>query len=67
MGQATDQIVDRIDRVREELRANLEELETRAKEVTDWRHHFEKHPGKMVIAALVGGALLATLGKKHFP
>lgn len=66
MGQTTDQIVNEIDRTREELRLNLQELEARAKDVTDWRHHFEKHPGRMVVAAVIGGALLASIVKKGF-
>jgi hypothetical protein len=61
MGQTTDQIANDIDRTRESLQSNLEELETRVKEVADWRSHFRKHPGSMVVAALVGGVLLSTL------
>ena len=61
MGQTSDQLVSEIDRTRENLRANFEELELRAKEVADWRVHFRKHPEKMVAAALVGGVLLSLL------
>ena len=61
MGQTTDQIETDIDRTREELRSNLEELETRAKAVADWRSQFENHPGAMIVAALVSGALLSSL------
>jgi hypothetical protein len=61
MGQATDQIVNDIDQTREDLRSNLEELETRVKNAADWRAHFDKHPGPMLAAALVGGALLSLL------
>jgi hypothetical protein len=64
MGQTTDQIETDIDRTREELRSNLEELETRAKAVADWRSQFENHPGAMIVAALVGGALLSSLMKR---
>jgi len=64
MGQTTDQIEDVIDQTRENLKTNLEELETRVKAVTDWRSQFRKRPGSMVVAALVGGALLSSmLGK----
>jgi len=65
MGETTDQIATVIDRTREDLKSNLEELETRVKEVTDWRSHFRKSPGSMVVAALVGGALLSTLIAKR--
>jgi hypothetical protein len=61
MGQTPDSIVSEIDRTREELKANLQELEARAKEVTDWRSQFRKHPGRMIGAAAVGGALLALM------
>ena len=65
MGETTDQIATVIDRTREDLKSNLEELETRVKEVTDWRSHFRKSPASMVVAALVGGALLSTLIAKR--
>ena len=61
MGQTLDSIVSEIDRTREELKANLQELEARAKEVTDWRQQFRKHPGRMFGAAAIGGALLALM------
>ena len=61
MGQATDQIVEVIDQTREELRSNLQELEGRVKSAADWRHHFDRHPEAMVVAALIGGALLSAL------
>ena len=65
MGQTPEQIEVEIDRTREALRANFEELETRAKEVTDWRSQFRRHPEGMAVAALVGGALLSLLlGKR---
>jgi hypothetical protein len=65
MGQTSDEIVSVIDQTREDLRANLKELETRAKAATDWRSYVDKHPGPMVVAALVGGALLsAIMGKR---
>jgi hypothetical protein len=65
MGKTADQIVSDIDLTREELKSNLEELETRMKSVTDWRTQFERHPGKMAAAALVGGVLLSMmLGKR---
>jgi hypothetical protein len=65
MGKTTDEIATDIDQTRKDLRANLEELETRVKAVADWRGQFRKHPAPMVVAALVGGALLsAMLGKR---
>jgi hypothetical protein len=64
MGQTTDQIATDIARTREDLKSNLEELETRVKDVADWRNQFRKHPGAMITVALAGGVLLAAmLGK----
>ena len=65
MGQTTDQIASGINQTREDLKSNLEELEARVKGATDWRSHFRNHTGPMVVAALVGGALLsAVIGKR---
>jgi hypothetical protein len=65
MGQTTDQIATDIARTRGDLKSNLEELETRVKDAADWRSQFRKHPGAMITAALVGGALLSGLIKKR--
>ena len=65
MGEKADQIVSDIDRTREHLKSNLEELETRVKDVTDWRSQFRKRPGLMVVGAMVGGVLLSSILGKH--
>ena len=67
MGKTTDEIATDIDQTREQLKANLEELETRVKALTDWRGQFRKHPAPMVIAALVGGAVLSAMIGKRSP
>jgi hypothetical protein len=65
MGQTTDEIESQIENEREELKSNLEELETRVKSVADWRSYYRRHTGLMVGAAFVGGILLSTvLGKR---
>ena len=65
MGQTTEQIESGIDRTRDDLKSNLEELESRVKDVADWRAHFQKHPGRLIAAAMFGGVLLsAMLGKR---
>jgi hypothetical protein len=65
MGQTTDQIASGIDQTREALKSNLEELESRVKSAADWRSYFRKHPGSMVVTALIGGVLLSSmLGKR---
>ena len=61
MGQSADELESDIDQARDDLKANLEELEVRAREAADWRHHFRKHPGPMVAAAVLGGALLSLM------
>ena len=67
MGQRTDQIENQIENKREDLKSNLQELETRVKTATDWRHYFAEHTGTMVAAAFGGGVLLATMvgGRSH--
>jgi hypothetical protein len=61
MGQRTDQIENQIEDKREDLKSNLQELETRVKTATDWRHYFEEHTGTMIAAAFGGGVLLAAM------
>jgi len=61
MGQRTDQIENQIENKREDLKSNLQELETRVKTVTDWRHYFAEHTGTMIAAAFGGGVLLAAM------
>jgi hypothetical protein len=61
MGQTTDQIENQIENKREDLKSNLQELETRVKTATDWRHYFAEHTGTMMAAAFGGGVLLATM------
>ncbi len=65
MGQTSDQITSDIHQTRAELKSNLRELETRVKTATDWRVQFNRHPAAMVTAALVGGALLSALIRRH--
>jgi hypothetical protein len=61
MGQRTDQIENQIENKREDLKSNLQELETRVKTATDWRHYFAEHTGAMIAVAFGGGVLLATM------
>ena len=61
MGQTTDQIENHIETKREDLKSNLQELETRVKTAADWRHYFQNHTGTMVAAAFGGGVLLSTM------
>ena len=65
MGQSPDELESDIDRARDNLKANLEELEARARDAADWRNHFRKHPGAMIAAAVLGGALLSLMTGKR--
>jgi Protein of unknown function (DUF3618) len=59
MDQTADQIEAHIDRTRDRLGANLEELEARVESAIDWRQHLRAHPRVVVGAGFVGGILLA--------
>ena len=61
MGERTEQIENQIENKREDLKSNLQELETRVKAATDWRHYFAEHTGTMIAAAFGGGVLLAAM------
>jgi hypothetical protein len=61
VGQTTEQIANHIDNTREDLKANVEELENKVKAVTDWRQQFQKRPGTMIAAAIGGGVILAAV------
>jgi hypothetical protein len=68
--QTTHQIESNIERTRNELGANLYELEHKVKQLGDWRHHFSNHPLMLVGAAFGGGVLLASIlapGKRTQP
>ena len=66
MGESTDQIKKEIAIQRDNLGSNLNELENKAKSLTDWRGQFQKNPMTMVGVAFAGGLLIATIagGKK---
>ena len=61
MGQTTDEIVTDIDQRREDLKSNIEELETRVKEITDWRSYVRRHPVPTIVVAMMGGVVLSSL------
>ena len=61
MGETTEQIAADIAQRRDDLKSNLEELETRVRDAADWRSQFRRHPGVMIAAAMAGGMLLSSL------
>jgi hypothetical protein len=65
MGETADDIEEDIDHSRHALQSNLEELESRMRDLASWRRLVRKHPGPMVLAALAGGMLVAAMiGKR---
>ena len=61
MGEKSDQIERQIAKQRGQLGRNLNELQSRVEEATDWRVQFQKRPMLMMGVALGGGLLLASL------
>jgi hypothetical protein len=61
MGEKSDQIERRINAERSQLGQNLNELQSRVEEATDWRLQFRKRPMLMMGVALGGGLLLASV------
>jgi hypothetical protein len=57
--EETDQIKQHIERERENLSHNLNEIEYRFKDATDLRAHFERNTGLILGAAVAGGFLLS--------
>jgi hypothetical protein len=70
VGQTTYQIENDIERTKDDLGANIHELEQKVKEITDWRYHYQNHPMTLLGAAFGGGILLATMfggtGRRRF-
>src|SRR3954454_10157514 len=68
MGEESNQIERRIATERGQLGQNLNELQSRVEEATDWRAHFQKRPMVMMGAAVAGGVLLASVtGRRSHP
>lgn len=61
MGERTNQIEREIASQRDSLGHNLNELESKAKSLTDWRTHFDSNPMLMLGLALGGGIMLASV------
>ena len=59
MGEITNEIEREIRDSREDLGRNLNELEDKARELTDWRSHYRNHSGAFLGAAFAAGALAA--------
>lgn len=61
MGETISQIERELSAERRELGRNLEELETKARELIDWRRHYQNHPAQFLGAAVAGGVVLGII------
>jgi hypothetical protein len=61
VGENTSQIEQEIRAERTELGRNLRELETKARDLADWRTHYQSHSALFLTAAFGGGVLLGLL------
>ncbi len=59
MDEKSSQIIDEIATTRDKLGDNLNDLESRMRQATDWRTYYERHPLMFVGAALGGGFLIS--------
>jgi hypothetical protein len=72
MGEKSNQIEREIRVERGQLGRNINELQSKVEEVTDWRAQFQKRPMLMMGVAAGGGLLLASLtgrrsrSKRHY-
>jgi hypothetical protein len=61
MGERTDQIEQQINRTREDLGENFNELEQKVKGAFDWRTQFQERPITMLVVAFGGGVIASAL------
>lgn len=61
MDEKSSEIIDEIETSRERLGENLNDLESRMKEATNWRTYFERHPYMFLGTAVGGGLLLSNI------
>lgn len=61
MGETINQIERDLAAERADLGRNLDALQTKARELTDWRHHYRNHPGQLLAVALAGGVVLGIM------
>ncbi len=65
MGEESNQIERRIAVERGQLGQNLNELQSKVEQATDWRFQFQKRPMLMMGLALGGGVLLASVSGRR--
>jgi hypothetical protein len=62
--EETSTIKQHIDKEREELGRNLDEIELRVKHATDFKTYFDRNTGWILGAAVAGGFLLSAIFRK---
>jgi Protein of unknown function (DUF3618) len=67
MAETVDQIEAHIDRTRQRLGSNLDELERRVDAATDWREQFRARPYTALGVAFAGGVVMATVLRRRSP
>ncbi len=65
MGENTSQIEQQITSERAELGRNLDALESKARDLADWRVHYRNHPGVFLGAAAGIGLALGALSHRR--
>lgn len=61
MDKSSEQLAAHIESTRRELGNNLEELEGKVKDATNWRVQFQRHPMMLIGVAFAGGVLLSAI------
>jgi hypothetical protein len=67
VGENTEQIERQIVAERHELGRNLNELETKAQQLGDWRTHYRNNPKVALGIALAGGLALGAMARRGRP
>jgi ElaB/YqjD/DUF883 family membrane-anchored ribosome-binding protein len=65
MGETSEQIEAHIREARDELVANLNELERKVRSAVDWRKHYRNHPFRFLGAAVAVGLLLSLASRRR--
>ncbi|MEO8663498.1 MAG: hypothetical protein ABI693_33895 [Bryobacteraceae bacterium] len=65
MSATANQLETHIQRTRADLDSNIDELTQKVKSVTDWKGHFQNHPGAIAGLAFCGGFLVAAISSRR--
>ena len=67
MGENTNQIERDLAAERHQLTRNVNELESKAQQLGDWRTHYRNNPTVLLGIALAGGLVLGAMAKRGRP